>query len=96
MMSKFNGFFLLILVVACLFGAGLIYMHPDRQVDVAVAVLGTFLAAWAGGWAAFAAERRTNEDAERKACISAANKAIFTISSMFGVFENLHQFYMGL
>ena len=90
--SKFNGLFLAIFVAAVIFSIGLIYTHPDRQVDVAVAVFGTFLAAWAGGWAAFAAERRTHDDAERAARISAANRALFKIATMFNVFDNLRQF----
>ena len=49
----------------------------------------TFVAAGAGGWAAFSAERRTQEDNKRNVNISAANKAIFTISLVNATFKNL-------
>lgn len=69
-------------------------IYPDKFTELIVTVFGTFIAAWAGGWAAFNAERKTREDTERKSRISAANKALFTIATMFNVFDNLRQFYI--
>lgn len=70
------------------------WKYPEKSGDQIINILGTFVAAWAGGWAAFSAERMTRDDAERKSRISAANKALFTIATMFNVFENLRQFYI--
>lgn len=69
-------------------------LGPDRWLDQIPVVVATFVAAAAGGWAAFTAERRTREEAERKSRISAANKALFVIATMFNVFDNLRQFYI--
>ena len=90
MLSKLNGLF----VAAFLFFCVLIYSHNDKYFELIVTVFGTFVAAWAGGWAAFNAERKTREEAERNARISAANKALFDIATMFNVFDNLRCFYV--
>ena len=67
---------------------------PDKAVEQIGLIAATFVAAWAGGWAAFSAERNTRSEAERKARISAANKALFVIATMYNVFENLCRFYI--
>jgi len=54
----------------------------------------TFLAAWAGGWAAFRAERKSRLDNERKGQISAANRAIFAIAQIYMVYGNLRDFFL--
>jgi hypothetical protein len=94
MLSKINGLFVVVIVAAFLFAGVLVYVHSDKYVELIVTVFGTFIAAWAGGWAAFSSERKTREQAERNARISAANKALFAIATMFNVFDNLRQFYI--
>ena len=69
------------------------WKNVEKPVDLAITVAATFVAAWAGGWAAFSAERKTRDDAELDARISAANKALFTIATMFNAFDNLRRFY---
>lgn len=66
----------------------------DKFYEFVVTGIVTFVAAWAGGWAAFSSERKTREDAERKSRMSAANKALFAIATMDNVFQNLRQFYI--
>jgi hypothetical protein len=63
----------------------------SEQVPIMIA---TFVAAWAGGWAAFSAERRTRDKAERASQVSAANKALFTIATMYNIFDNLRRFFL--
>ncbi|SDY67679.1 hypothetical protein SAMN04515617_11913 [Collimonas sp. OK242] len=94
MLSKFNRPFIVVILAAFIFSGVLIYTHHDRYVDLIVTVFGTFVAAWAGGWAAFSAERKTRDEAERNIRISSANKALFTIATMFNVFDNLRQFFI--
>ena len=62
--------------------------------DIGTTLVGTFVGAWAGGWAAFRGERRTRERVERNSRISAANKALFTIATMYNSLDNLRQFYI--
>src|SRR2546427_2893059 len=66
----------------------------DKTIEQFSLIAGTFVAAWAGGWAAFSAERRTRDEMERKSRISAANKALFVVATMYNVFDNLRQFYI--
>jgi hypothetical protein len=94
MLSKINGLLVAFIVVALLFAGVLIYTHNEKSVDLIVSVVGTFIAAWAGGWAAFSAERKTREQAERNARLSNANKTLFTIATMFNVFDNLRRFFI--
>lgn len=56
--------------------------------------LTTFVAAWAGGWAAFGAERNTRAQELRRARITAANRAIFKIAQLYNIYENLRKFYV--
>jgi hypothetical protein len=93
-LSKINGLLVAVIVVALMFAGVLIYTHNDKSVELIVSVFGTFIAAWAGGWAAFNAERKTCEQAERNARLSNANKALYTIATMFNVFDNLRRFYI--
>lgn len=64
---------------------------PDKLVELASIAIATLIAAWAGGWAAFKAERETQESNRRAERISAANKAIFTIAMAYTAYENLRQ-----
>ena len=72
----------------------LTWKFAGRPADVVLMIVGTFLAAWAGGWAAFRAERNTRNDAEKQSRISAANRALFTVATLFNVFNNLRQHYI--
>ncbi len=56
---------------------------PDKVIDLLGITVATFVAAWAGGWAAFNAERETQEQNRRSTRVSAANKAIFTIATAY-------------
>ena len=94
MLSKINVLFVVAIFAALLFAGVLVYRHNDKYVELIVTIFATFVAAWAGGWAAFNAERKTREEAERNARISAANKALFAIATMFNVFDNLRRFYI--
>jgi len=59
-------------------------------------MLVTALGAFAGGWAAFSAERRTENQNKIAAHVSAANKAIFQIARLYLICENLNdQFIKG-
>ncbi len=71
-------------------------IFSDKFYEFAVTAIVTGIAAWAGGWAAFSSERKTREGAERKSRISAANKALFTIATMFNALDNLRQFYIDI
>lgn len=87
------GFALLLLLVS--YGELIVTDRlQDKVIEQMSLMVGTFVAAWAGGWAAFNAERRTRDNAERKSRISAANKALFVIATMYNVFDNLRQFYI--
>jgi hypothetical protein len=69
-------------------------MFSDKFYEFVITGIITLIAAWAGGWAAFKAERSTREDAARKTRISAANKALYTVSIMFSLFNNFRQSYI--
>lgn len=64
---------------------------PDTLREVVILMVGTFVGGWAGGVAAFKAERETQELNRRAERIAAANKAIFTILMLYEVYENLRQ-----
>jgi hypothetical protein len=51
MLSKINLLFVAIIVAALLFSGALVYARPDKYAELIVTVFGTFIAAWAGGWA---------------------------------------------
>lgn len=87
------GFMLFFLLLAT---GGLITPDhiPDKAVDLLGVTVATFVAAWAGGWAAFRAERETQDINRKNSRISAANKAIFKIATAYTVFENLRQHYI--
>jgi hypothetical protein len=64
----------------------------DKVPEFAITAIATLIAAWAGGWAAFKAERDTQTMNRRNGQISAANRAIFKIAQVYTVFENLRQY----
>jgi hypothetical protein len=61
-------------------------MFSDKVYEFVGTGIVTFVAAWAGGWAAFKAERTTREDKEREDIkrrnIVNGNSAIFTLMRM--------------
>lgn len=65
---------------------------PDKLVELMGIAIATLIAAWAGGWAAFKAERETQNSNRRAERISAANKAIFSIATAYTAYENLRQY----
>ncbi len=86
-----------VLVAILMIALGYIYVaevasHPEKSTELLVMVLGTGLAAWAGGWSAFSAERRRREEEEHKSRISAANKALFAAFVMHEAFKNLREY----
>lgn len=93
-LSRVNGLLVWLIVASLFLAAVLVAVHYERWAELLVSVAGTFISAWAGGWAAFRAERETRAEAERNARISSANKAIFALAMMFNMFENLRQFYI--
>ncbi len=68
--------------------------HLAKLTDLAGLFGVTFLAAWAGGWAAFSAERKTRDQKEWDARISATNRAIFKIAQIYEVYGNLREFFI--
>lgn len=67
---------------------------PEKAINIVGVAVATFVAAWAGGWAAFGAERRTQEINRMNSRISAANKAVFTIATAHTVFENIKEHFI--
>jgi len=63
----------------------------DKAHEFAITAFATLIAAWAGGAAAFRAERNTRTIDRRNHQVSAANRAIFAINQMYTVYENLRE-----
>jgi hypothetical protein len=66
----------------------------DKAIDLLGVSIATGIAAFVGGWAAFRAERRTQDINRRNSRISAGNKAIFTIDTVYTIFKNLREHYI--
>lgn len=87
----------LVIAAICLFWFeydAIIAQHPDKAPELITVALSTCLAAWVGGWAAFSAERIRREEEEKKTQISAGNKALFTVTTMYDAADNLRRFYV--
>ena len=89
--------FLVAFCIACLV-LGFSAMYPGYMPDLLAknveTLVATSAAAWAGGWAAFRAERNTQEINKRNSRLSYANKAIFQISQAYEMMENLRRYYI--
>ncbi len=88
-------------VLCALIGLALFYIfmvmdvsfawHSNKVSELIITVIVTGIAAWAGGAAAFRAERTTREINLRNKQISAANRAIFKLDQLFNLYLNLKE-----
>lgn len=81
------------LSVLCLYYvATLVLEHPEKAPELIVTMIATGIAAYAGGWAAFGAERERRAEEEVKKRVSASNKAIFVAFMIYESLDNLRQY----
>ena len=88
-------------VTGAFLGFGLFYLlmmtgaffieYSNKVPELIITVIVTGIAAWAGGAAAFRAERTTREINLRNKQISAANRAIFKLDQLFNLYLNLKE-----
>ena len=96
-MLKWSEMWPVALVPLCII-VGFVSIYPPLEYGSSLEILKllvvTFLGAWAGGYAAFKAERKSRELDQRNSRLSAANKATFKIAQTYHVAENLRRFYI--